>query len=188
MLVDRHQFHKRVREDRPAFLDGSDEAEALFKEAMDVLVEQFGPDHAQVAAAAGIAEYFDALDAHHCPDGNAIGRPERVRGLLHEAETVLLGRLLEGLARLPGLRLLGPSDPARRAATVSVVPQASSPQALARALAERGLMVGAGHFYAVRLLEALGVAPDRGVLRMSMVHYNSATEVERLLEALEDLL
>ncbi|MCB1957555.1 MAG: aminotransferase class V-fold PLP-dependent enzyme [Rhodocyclaceae bacterium] len=147
-----------------------------------------GPDHAQVAAAAGIAEYFDALDAHHCPDGNATGRPERVRGLLHEAETVLLGRLLEGLARLPGLRLLGPSDPARRAATVSVVPQASSPQALARALAERGLMVGAGHFYAVRLLEALGVAPDRGVLRMSMVHYNSATEVERLLEALEDLL
>ena len=49
-------------------------------------------------------------------------------------------------------------------------------------------MVGAGHFYAVRLLEALGLDPARGVLRISLLHYNSAVEIDRLLLALDEAL
>lgn len=147
-----------------------------------------GPDHAQVAAAAGIAEYFDALDAHHhsgAPEGS---RPARVRALLHEAESALLTHLLDGLAQRPALRVLGPTDAGRRAATVSVVPTGMRPQAIAEALGQRGLMVGAGHFYAVRLLQAMGVDPAHGVLRLSMVHYNSHEEVDRLLAGLDAVL
>jgi len=147
-----------------------------------------GPDHAQVAAAAGIAEYFDGLDAHHYPGASAEGRAARVRALLHEAEQALLARLLDGLRALPGLRILGPDTPERRAATVAVVPDALMPAVLADALGERGLMVGGSHFYAVRLLEAMGVDPARGVLRISMVHYTSADDVERLLAALGEIL
>jgi cysteine desulfurase family protein (TIGR01976 family) len=147
-----------------------------------------GPDHAQVAAAAGIADYFDALDAHHHPGADPETRPERVRALLHALEAPLLDRLLAGLRALPGLRILGPQVSQGRAATVAVVPDTITPQALASALGERGLMVGAGHFYAVRLLEAMGVGPMRGVLRISMVHYNTLAEVERLLAALAQLL
>ena len=49
-------------------------------------------------------------------------------------------------------------------------------------------MTAAGHFYAVRLLEALGIDPARGVLRMSFVHYTTAGEIERLIDALDRAL
>src|SRR6185312_8711112 len=80
-----------------------------------------GPDHAQIAAASGIAEYFDALDAHHYPDAARAGRAARVRALLRAAETPLLAPLLEFLHRRPDVRLLGPADPRVRAATVAFV-------------------------------------------------------------------
>jgi selenocysteine lyase/cysteine desulfurase len=49
-------------------------------------------------------------------------------------------------------------------------------------------MAGGGNFYARRPLEAMGIDPDRGVLRMSFVHYTTAEEVERLIAALEAVL
>ena len=146
-----------------------------------------GPDHAQIAAARGIAEYFDALDAHH-GDGPADARPQRVRGLLRTAERPGLARLLDYLDRRRDVRLLGPADAAQRAATVALVPLRRSPQELVPALATRGIMAAAGHFYAVRLLQALGVDPQRGVLRLSFLHYTSMAEIDRLIEALDSLL
>ena len=147
-----------------------------------------GPDHAQIAAARGIAEYFDALDAHHHAGAAPAGRAQRVRELLHAAEQPLLARLLDGLGQLRGLRVLGPTDPSRRAATVAVQTLRQPPGSLVPALAQRGILAAAGHFYALRLLEAMGVDPAQGVLRLSLVHYNSATEVDRLLAALDEIL
>jgi cysteine desulfurase family protein (TIGR01976 family) len=143
-----------------------------------------GPDHAQVAAARGVAEYFDALDAHH-GGGDAAGRPQRVRSLLREAEKPLLRRLLNYLSSRKDLRLLGPADAQQRAATVSVVPLRHAPADLVPALAQHGIMAAAGHFYAVRLLEAMGVDPQRGALRLSFVHYTTMEEIERLIAALD---
>jgi cysteine desulfurase family protein (TIGR01976 family) len=147
-----------------------------------------GPDHAQVAAARGVAEYFDALDAHHRASAPAAGRPERVRRLLRGAELPLLARLLEYLAAHGGVRLLGPAEAEERAATVAFVPLRRAPSDLVPLLAARGIMAGAGHFYAVRLLEAMGVDPDRGALRLSFVHYTSPDDVDRAIEALDALL
>jgi selenocysteine lyase/cysteine desulfurase len=147
-----------------------------------------GPDHAQVAAARGVAEYFDALDAHHEPAATAAGRPHRVRQLLRDAERPLLARLLDYLAAHKGVRLLGPADAGQRAATVAFVPLRRAPADLVPELAERGIMAGAGHFYAVRLLEAMGVDPNRGVLRLSFVHYTSPADVARAIEALDAVL
>jgi selenocysteine lyase/cysteine desulfurase len=147
-----------------------------------------GPDHAQVAAARGVAEYFDALDAHHQPSAPAAGRPERIRRLLRGAELPLLARLLEYLAGQDGVRLLGPDDARERAATVAFVPLRRPPADLVPLLAARGIMAGAGHFYAVRLLEAMGVDPNRGALRLSFVHYTSQGDVDRVIAALDVLL
>jgi selenocysteine lyase/cysteine desulfurase len=151
-----------------------------------------GPDHAQIAAARGIAEYFDVLDAHHTEaagaDGAPAARAARVRQLLRAAELPLLARLLEYLAGRADIRLLGPALAAERAATVSFVSTRQDPGDLATALAARGFMAGNGNFYAVRLLEALGVDPEPGALRLSLLHYNSPAEVTRLIEALEEIL
>jgi selenocysteine lyase/cysteine desulfurase len=153
-----------------------------------------GPDHAQVAAARGIAEYFDALDAHHgepspptTPAGHA-ARAERVRRMLRSAELPLLTSMLEQLAARRDIRLLGPAAAQERAATVSFVTNTIDPSQVVRALAERGFMAGHGNFYAVRLLEAMNVNPDRGAVRLSLLHYNSPGEVAELMEALEQIL
>jgi cysteine desulfurase family protein (TIGR01976 family) len=151
-----------------------------------------GPDHAQVAAARGIAEYFDRLDAHHgggaAGSGAAAARAERVRRLLREAEVPLLARLLDYLSGRGDVRILGPGRAAERAATVAFVPHKVEPGAAVKALAERGCMAGHGNFYAVRLLRAMGVDPDRGALRLSLVHYNTAAEVDALIAALDEVL
>jgi selenocysteine lyase/cysteine desulfurase len=144
-----------------------------------------GADHAQVAAARGIAEYFDALDAHQHPGADPAARPLRVREALRAAELPLLERLLEFLERRRDIRLLGPARAAERAATVAFVPHSIEPRELAQRLARRGFMIGYGDFYAVRLLEALGVDPARGAARLSFVHYTTAAEIEGLIEALE---
>ncbi len=147
-----------------------------------------GPDHAQVAAARGIAEYFDALDAHHHPGAEPRLRAQRVRAALRATELPMLERLLAFLRTRRDIRLLGPANAAQRAATVSFVPQHHEPAQLGERLARRGFMVGYGDFYAVRLLEALGAAPPRGALRLSFVHYTHPAEIESLIRALEEEL
>ena len=156
-----------------------------------------GPDHAQVAAARGIAEYFDALDAHHAAGAGpgaataasaAGARAARVRALLRGAEVPLLAKLLEYLRTRPDVRVLGPRVAEQRAAAVSFVSESIEPLEMVRSLARRGFMAGNGNFYAVRLLEAMNVNADRGAIRLSLVHYNSSAEVDGVIEALEQIL
>lgn len=145
-----------------------------------------GPDHAQVAAAQGVLDYFDALHAHHFTDtATHTEKAANVRALLHASEQPLLAQLLDFVDHHARLRLVGPLDSAHRAATVSLLHREQSPQTLAQSLVSQGVQCGAGHFYAVRLLEAMGINPDSGVLRLSFVHYTSADEMNQLLSALD---
>lgn len=142
-----------------------------------------GPDHAQVAAARGVAEYFDALDAHHGGDDEQ-GRPERVRALLHRADLDLMQPFLDWLETRPDVRLLGPRQSALRAPTFALATEAEPSQLVAQLAADH-IFAGGGHFYAVRLLEAMGLPAAKGVLRLSLVHYNSVQDVQRLVAALD---
>jgi selenocysteine lyase/cysteine desulfurase len=144
-----------------------------------------GPDHAQVAASRGIAEYFDTLDAHHHPGGDSASRAQRVREMLRSNELPILDLLLGYLRSRSDIRLLGPDQAQGRAATVSFVPENLAPDEVARRLARQGFMVGYGNFYAVRLLEAMGVDASRGAVRLSFLHYTTPAEVSGLIKALE---
>ncbi|RUS63523.1 aminotransferase class V-fold PLP-dependent enzyme [Pseudorhodobacter sp. E13] len=157
-----------------------------------VLYKRFtpaGPDHAQIAACAGMADYIDALYDHHFP-GQAAGpaaRNRAVHDLMRGHEVALLQPLLDHLAARNDLRLLGPRDAARRAPTVALaLDRAAAP--VAAELAAHGIMAGGGDFYAVRALQAMGVDPDQGVLRLSFVHYTSEAEIARLIKALDAVL
>jgi cysteine desulfurase family protein (TIGR01976 family) len=100
----------------------------------------------------------------------------------HERE--LGERLLGGLP--DDLRLYGPRTVEGRVATFAVtVPGLTSEQAATR-LAERGLAVWWGDYYAVEVMRRLGL-PD-GALRLGIIHYNTVEEVDRLLGALHELL
>lgn len=147
-----------------------------------------GPDHAQIAACAGMADYVDAVHAHHfAADADPRARNRAVHDLMRAAEVERAGPLMEYLAGRNDLRLIGPRDPARRAPTVAV--DLGRPAlAVAEALAAHGINCGGGHFYAVRPLQAMGVDPERGVLRMSFVHYTTMAEVDQLIRALDAVL
>jgi selenocysteine lyase/cysteine desulfurase len=147
-----------------------------------------GPDHAQIAACAGMADYVDELYAHHF-DGHADpkARAARVHDLMRAREVALLQPLLDFLATKNSVRLLGPRDAARRAPTVAL-DLGRGAEAVAAELAPHGIMAGGGDFYAVRPLQAMRIDPARGVLRLSFVHYTSAAEVDRLMAALDHIL
>jgi selenocysteine lyase/cysteine desulfurase len=147
-----------------------------------------GPDHAQIAASAGIADYVDALHARHfADDPGPSGRAARVHDLQRDHETRLLAPLLDALGARNDVRLLGPSTAEGRVPTVALL-HARPGEALAAELARHGVMCWGGHFYAVRLLEALGIDPEHGVLRLSFVHYTHPDEIDRLIGALDAVL
>ncbi len=143
-----------------------------------------GPDHAQVAALNGVCDYVDLLHEHHFDDGApAAERGRRVHDLMRAQETATLAPLLEYLRDRNDVRILGPERHEERVPTVAVaVPE---PVSVAKRLADHKVMAGAGDFYAVRCLEAMGVDPDPGVLRLSFVHTTSPAEVAQLIDALE---
>jgi selenocysteine lyase/cysteine desulfurase len=157
----------------------------------DTLYKRFtpaGPDHAQVAAAAGMADYFDALHAHHfAPEPDAAKRGAAVHDLMRSQEVAACQPLLDYLAARNDLRLIGPRDASSRAPTVAVaLDRAAEP--VSEDLGKLGINCWAGDFYAVRPLTAMGIDLDRGVLRMSMVHYTSGEDVARLIGALDKVL
>lgn len=158
----------------------------------EVLYKRFtpaGPDHAQVAACAGMADYVDALYAHHFPGGSADarGRNNAVHDLMRAQEQAVAQPLLDYVAARNDVRLIGPRDAARRAPTVAI-DLSREAEPVAAALAPHGIMAGGGNFYAVRPLRAMGVDTEKGVLRLSFVHYTTKDEVDRLIAALDRVL
>ena len=160
----------------------------------DVLYKRFtpaGPDHAQIAACAGMADYIDALHDHHfvasVGEISPAQRSARVHDLMRAQETAQLQPLLDHLAGRNDLRLLGPATAQDRAPTVAVS-HARPGADLARALADHKIMAGGGSFYANRALEGQGIDPAHGVLRLSFVHYTEARDLDRLIDALDAIL
>ena len=148
-----------------------------------------GPDHAQIAASAGMVDYLESLYAHHFgSDGASLtAKAEAVHDLSRAYEAEALQPLLDYLADRNSVRLIGPKDAAAKAPTVAVHSQTPAEE-LAAALATRGVMAGGGDFYGVRCLEGLGIDPDHGVLRLSFVHYTRKEDVTQLIGALDEVL
>lgn len=147
-----------------------------------------GPDHAQVAACAGMADYIDALYAHHVEaDATPVARGRAVHDLMRAQEQSLLAPLLQAVSARNSVRLIGPSDAALRAPTVALALTRPGEEVAAE-LAAHGIMAGGGDFYAGRALDAMGVDAEKGVLRLSFTHYTTAGEVDQLLNALDDVL
>ncbi|WGI20632.1 aminotransferase class V-fold PLP-dependent enzyme [Amylibacter sp. IMCC11727] len=146
-----------------------------------------GPDHAQVAASAGMADYIDALCAHHGGAGDAAARGAFAHDLMRDHEIRLLQPVLDYLRDKNSVRLLGPTEAEQKAPTVAMLAQKSGAE-LAQDLAPLGVNAGGGDFYGVRCLQGMGIDPDHGVLRVSFVHYTHAAEVEKLIAALDQVL
>jgi selenocysteine lyase/cysteine desulfurase len=154
-----------------------------------------GPDHAQIAAAAGVAQYLETVYDHHFSnpaDTPASTDPaekgRQLKQLFLDHETALLTTLLDWLKQRSDIRIIGPQDPALRAPTVSVVPRDKSLHEVFAALTEKKLMAGQGHFYGVRPLLGMCIPIETGVLRLSFLHYTTADEIHQLIDGLSSAL
>jgi cysteine desulfurase family protein (TIGR01976 family) len=106
-------------------------------------------------------------------------------------ESALLRQLIERVSAVPGLRVRGITDPARlaeRCPTIAFTIEGQHPRHIARFLGDRGIYTWDGDYYAWELIRALGLAESGGMVRVGLVHYNQAHEIERLGRALEELV
>lgn len=151
-----------------------------------------GPQHAQVAASKGVLDYFSTLYQHHFQNDDSSIRHQLdiLTPLIVHHETTIIKPLVDFLANHKATRLLGAQtcDNGDRAATLAFQPLSQEPLALAQKLHKDNVGAEHGHYYGVRALEGVGINPEQGVVRLSLVHYNNAEEVSRIIQSLEKAL
>lgn len=144
------------------------------------------PSFESIAGVAAAVDYLASL-------GEGTARRERLTAAMaaiRSYEESLASRFLAGVAAMPHVRLYGLGDPARlaeRTPTFSLEVAGLHPDEASRRLGEQGVHTWSGDYYAVGVMERLGVAERGGLVRVGFVHYTTAEEVDRVLEALAGL-
>lgn len=135
---------------------------------------------------AGIVDYFDALGGG-TGDHAAIAR---AFADVAEHEALIGEQLLDYLRGRNDVRIIGDrgSDAAIRVPTISFKVDGRDSAAIVRTLDEKQIGIRFGDFHSRRLVEALGLSDGNGVVRISMVHYNTPEEVDRVIAALDEAL
>lgn len=155
-----------------------------------------GANHESCAGILALNEYLHqltgrALRADHAHPAVQFDRVvvEDAFALIEQWETALQERLMAYLLGHPRVRVIGPAH-ARptRVCTISFVHASKPSRQVAQHCNARGLGCRFGNCYAYRLCQALGLNPAEGVVRVSLAHYNSPQEVDRLIACLDEVL
>jgi cysteine desulfurase family protein (TIGR01976 family) len=151
------------------------------------------PQIEQLAALSACVGYWEGLDGlgsasipQHDTGGDSIPLLPFV-----QYERDLVGRLIGGLQRIRGVRIVGIAEPARfewRVPTVSFVHDEKKPADIAEHLASKNIFVWSGHNFALEVVRQLGINEQEGVVRIGIAHYNTAEEIDRTLAAIEQFV
>jgi selenocysteine lyase/cysteine desulfurase len=142
--------------------------------------------HEAIAGATAAIDYLASLGE----GADRRARLDDAYARIRAHEDALSERFLNGLPEHPGVRLWGIADPARvaeRTPTFAVTVEGREPAAVSRALADRGIAVWDGNYYALELMQRLGLEGRGGAVRAGFLHYTRASEVDALLDALGSL-
>ena len=181
VLFAARRAHGRLYSQNHYFIPGTE---------MPSILEPGNPNYELAWASGAIPDYLEELGGRRTPGSRgAEARASAWAGIAAQEER-LQTRLLAALAPRDDLRILGPRSPSRRerVPTISFVHEHLASSAIVQSLDAQGIGVRYGHFYARRLVEDLGLPPEEGVVRISLLHYHTLAEVERLLEALLPIL
>jgi selenocysteine lyase/cysteine desulfurase len=145
-------------------------------------------NHECLAGLVGTLEYLSRLGGQ----SKGISREAIVHAMerIRAYELSLSAALLAGLASVPGLRLYGITDPSRlheRVPTYAFNLVGRTAPDVGRALASEGIFVWTGNYYALEIMEKLGLEGKGGAVRVGAVHYNTADEIDRLVSTLKEL-
>jgi cysteine desulfurase family protein (TIGR01976 family) len=148
-----------------------------------------GANHEGCAGIRGLRDYLAFLVEE--TDPASLDRPaiERAFEIITACELPLQARLIEYLRSRDDVRIVGPKDDgASRVGTISFVHSSKSSAEITAAVDRSGIGIRHGHMYAYHLCEAAGLDPEDGVVRTSLVHYNTPEEIERLIEVFDTVL
>jgi len=139
-------------------------------------------NHEGIAGAAAAVDFMSSLAA-------GASRHEQLQtalGALDARGRALAAQMWEGLSGIPGVKLFGPEPTVPRTPTIAFTVQGIAPAEVARNLAELGVFVSHGNFYAATVVERLGLAAE-GLVRAGCACYTTGEEVDRLIEGVREI-
>ena len=139
--------------------------------------------HESIVGAAAAVDFLASLGR----GGTRRGRLADAFANIHERDGELVRKLWNGLAEIDGIRLYGPPPDAERTALVSLTIDGARSRNASAFLAERGLFLSHGDFYAATVVERLGVR-EQGLLRAGCSVYTTTEEVERLISGVKEFV
>jgi cysteine desulfurase family protein (TIGR01976 family) len=150
-------------------------------------------NHECLAGLVATIGYLEELGSRILPSAEATGATRREKlvaamSAIRSYERELGLQLLEGLQGVPNARVYGITDPARfdeRVPTFAFTIDGVSTPEIGRVLGEEGIFVWTGNYYALSIMEQLGLEGKGGAVRVGAVHYNTPEEIDRLISALK---
>jgi cysteine desulfurase family protein (TIGR01976 family) len=138
----------------------------------------------------GISDYLNAVGSQLGATGSARQKMQAAFDAFEQHEDVLAERLLAYLRGKKSVRIIGlPSAAAGgRVPTVSFIVAGQMSESIVRHVDQFNIGIRFGDFYAKRLIEALGLQSQGGVVRVSIAHYNTLSEIDRLIEHLDEVI
>ena len=160
------------------------------KDKVTAKLEPGNPSYEAAYATDGILEYLTGLARHHGATGDDRALLAAAFQLITAQEDVLTDRLLAWLSARNDCRIIGEAfnRDSTRVPTIAFKFDGVDSGAVARAMDDHGIAMRFGDFHSRRLVEHLGEDGNGSVLRVSMVHYNTVEQVDRLTDALTRIL
>lgn len=156
---------------------------------------KFQPGHVNFEFAwgmTGLLDYYDALYYNHFTETGQSDfhyRFGQISKIIHQHEQQLSTRLLDFLRTKPDVRIIGQGTATEtRVPTISFVVSNTDSASIVLKMDQHLIGIRFGDFYAKRLIGDLGLESQNGVVRVSLVHYNTLEEVDKLIKALDEVL
>ena len=181
LLYGKNEILKKLENQNHEFLDGD----------VPYTLNPGGPNHEELSSLIGIYEYFDNLYKHHFSDANVNIKKKiiKINELIANHEEKIANPLLEFISSNKNINLIGKTGiiNRNRAPTIACTFNNKSSKTVAKELVNQGIATRNDNFYAWRCLKALGIDTEDGVVRMSLVHYNSDDDVNKLIDAVKNI-
>jgi selenocysteine lyase/cysteine desulfurase len=143
--------------------------------------------HEACAGILGVKSYFEQVT--NAPKDQPIRKTiEQAYNIFADFERPLVERLIQYLLTKSDVTILGPRSTTHRVPTISFISSRLSSQKIVKHLHEHNIACRNGHMYAYRLITALGIDINDGVVRLSAVHYNTVAEIDRCIQVLDMIL
>ncbi len=182
LLYGKEEILKELPNENHEFLDGE----------YPYTINPGGSNHEELASLVGIHEYFENLYNHHFKKENLklIDKIRKINILISTHEETIANPLLEYIDKRDDLNLIGKNKiiNKNRAPTISFTSNKISSKQLSNKLVDNKIATRNDNFYAWRCLKALGITSDDGVIRLSLVHYNSLEETKNLIKIFENYI